>query len=143
MPATSPIFVPMAMLAIWTMLVLLLVPIARFKAGKQGQVTVEDFRYGESGRVPDSVRLPNRNFMNLLEVPVLFYVVGFMAFLTGHVDSLMMGLAWTYVALRFGHSLVHLASGHNVFHRLTLFAVSNVVVSVMWWVMLYRLLSSS
>lgn len=141
MPSTSPIFLPMTVLAVWTMLVLLLVPIARFRAGGKGQVNFDDFRYGESSRVPDSVRLPNRNFMNLLEVPVLFYVTGFMAFLTGQVDELVMGLAWTYVALRLGHSVVHL-SYNNVLHRLVLFAVSNVVVSVMLWVQLYRLLTA-
>lgn len=141
MPSTSPIFVPMAVLAIWTMLVLLLIPVARFRAGRQGQVNFGDFRYGESERVPDAVRLPNRNFMNLLEVPVLFYVVGFMAFLTGHVDALMTGLAWLYVALRMGHSVVHLGY-NNVAHRLVVFAVSNVVVVVMLWVQLYRLLTA-
>lgn len=141
MTSASPIFLPMALLAIWTMLVLLLVPIARFRAGSQGQVTFDDFRYGESDRVPDSVRLPNRNFMNLLEVPVLFYVAGFMAFLSGHVDSLLTGLAWTYVALRLGHSIVHLGY-NNVVHRLVLFATSNVVVAVMLWVLMYRLLTA-
>ena len=141
MSPTSPVFLPMAVLALWTMHVLLLIPIARFRAAGKGQVSVEDFRYGESERVPDAVRLPNRNFMNLLEVPVLFYVAGFTAFLTGHVDGLILGLAWGYVALRVGHSLVHL-SYNNVFHRLSLFALSNVVVSVMWWVLLYRLLTA-
>jgi hypothetical protein len=52
-----------------------------------------------------------------------------------------MGLAWTYVALRLGHSLVHL-SYNNVLHRLVLFAVSNIVVAVMLWVQLYRLLTA-
>lgn len=137
----SPIFLPMAILALWTMSVLLLVPFARFKAGRQGQITAEDFRYGESDRVPDAVRLPNRNFMNLLEVPVLFYVAGFTAFLTYNVDSLIMGLAWAFLALRIGHSIVHLGY-NNVMHRLTLFAISNVVISVIWWVLLYRLLTA-
>jgi hypothetical protein len=141
MTSTPDIFLPMTALAIWTMLVLLLVPIARFRAGSQGQVTFDDFRYGESGRVPDSVRLPNRNFMNLLEVPVLFYVACVIAFLSGHVDSLLMGLAWIYVALRLGHSVVHL-SYNNVAHRLVLFAVSNVLVAVMLLVICHRLMTA-
>ncbi len=137
----SPVFLPMAILALWTMHALLMIPFARFKAARQGQVTAEDFRYGESERVPDAVRLPNRHFMNLLEVPVLFYVAGFMAFLTHNVDSLILWLSWAYVALRLGHSIVHL--GHNnVMHRLTLFALSNVVVSLIWWVLLYRLVTA-
>lgn len=141
MPTSSPIFLPMAVLALWTMHVLILIPIARFKAGRQGQVTTDDFRYGESARVPDEVRLPNRNFMNLLEVPVLFYVAGFLAFLSGHVDGVIVNLAWLYVALRLAHSIVHI-SYNNVIHRLSLFAISNVVVSLMWWVLLYRLVTT-
>lgn len=135
------IFLPMAVLALWTLTVLLLIPIARIKAAKQGHITAEDFRYGESERVPDAVRLPNRNFMNLLEVPVLFYVAGVVAHLTQHADTLITSLAWVYVALRIGHSLVHLSYNH-VIHRLALFALSNVTISAMWWVLLYRLLTS-
>lgn len=140
MATNSAIFLPMAILALWTMTVLLLVPIARFKAGRQGLVSADDFRYGESARVPDSVRLPNRNFMNLLEVPVLFYVAGFTAFLTQQVDALILGLAWAYLALRIGHSAIHVTY-NNVMHRLALFATSNVVISAIWWVLLYRLLT--
>ena len=142
MTTSSPVFLPMAVLALWTMHVLLLVPIARFKAAGKGQVTADDFRYGESARVPDDVRLPNRNFMNLLEVPVLFYVAGFVAFLSGHVDGLIMTLAWVYVALRLAHSIVHI-SYNNVMHRLSLFAIGNVVISLIWWVLLYRLVTTA
>jgi len=52
-----------------------------------------------------------------------------------------MSLAWVYVALRIAHSLVHV-SYNKVMHRLALFAISNVVVSVMWWVLLYRLVTT-
>ena len=33
-----------------------------------------DFRLGESANVPENIKLVNRNYMNLLELPVLFYV---------------------------------------------------------------------
>jgi hypothetical protein len=138
----SPIFLPMAVLALWTMHVLLLVPIARLRAARLGQVNAEDFRHGESERVPDFVRMPNRNFMNLLEVPIVFYVTGFLAYLSSQVDGLMLGLAWAYVALRLVHTVVHLRTGHNVLHRAGIFAASNVVVTIMLWVMLVRWLSA-
>ena len=134
------IFLPIAALALWTLTVLLLIPIARFKAGAQGHVNAGDFRYGESDRVPAHVKLPNRNFMNLLEVPVLFYLACVVAFLIQAVDPTLLTLAWVYVALRMGHSCVHL-SYNNVMHRLTLFAISNVVVLNMWGVLSWRLLS--
>ena len=43
----------------------------------------------------------------------------------------LLWLAWTYVALRVAHSLIHLTT-NNVMHRLTLFGISNVVLVTMW-----------
>jgi hypothetical protein len=62
----AAIFLPMCALVALTFAVLLLVPVARFRAATHGKVTVGDFRYGESERVPGIVSLPNRNLMNLL-----------------------------------------------------------------------------
>lgn len=137
--AYKAIFLPIAALALWTLTVLLLIPIARFKASAQGHVNAGDFRYGESDRVPAQVKLPNRNFMNLLEVPVLFYLACVVAFLAQAVDPTLLTLSWVYLALRMGHSCVHL-SYNNVMHRLTLFALSNVVVVAMWGILAWRLM---
>lgn len=60
------ILFPMAALATLTFAVLLLIPVRRFRAGFAGQIVADDFRYGESARVPPEVALPNRNMMNLL-----------------------------------------------------------------------------
>lgn len=137
----TTLLLPVAALALWTMLVLLLIPLARFKAGMAGQVTFEDFKYGESARVPASVSLPNRVFMNLLEVPVLFYAACLVAFVSGHADQLLLTLAWVYVALRLLHSLIYL-SYNRVPHRLTVFASSNFVVATMWVIVGWRLWSA-
>jgi len=127
----AAIFGPVLLLAGWTFAVLLLVPIYRFRAGFAGHVDYDDFKYGESDRVPPQVRIPNRAFMNLLQVPVLFYVVCFTMFLARGVTESFVYLAWIYVALRILHSLVHL-SYNKVKHRLMLFAASNVVAVAMW-----------
>src|SRR5829696_5072006 len=68
------IFLPMGCLALWTFAVLLIIPYRRFAAARRGLVKAADFKYGESVAVPGEVSIPNRNYMNLLEVPVLFYV---------------------------------------------------------------------
>jgi hypothetical protein len=114
-----------------TFAVLLLVPVARFRAAGQGKVNVGDFRFGESARVPGTVSLPNRNLMNLLELPLLFYVVCLGLYVTLSVDALAVALAWLYFALRLAHSLVHLTY-NNVFHRLGAFAASAVVLGALW-----------
>ena len=125
------IFTPMGALALLTFLVLILIPIRRFRAGFAGRIVPDDFKFGESQNVPGDVSIPNRAYMNLLEMPVLFYVICLMVFVTARVDQMVLYLAWVYVGLRVLHSLIHLTY-NNVYHRLTVFALSNFVVIAMW-----------
>lgn len=138
----AAILLPLMALAGWTLCVLLLIPFRRFGAGRKGLVTAEDFRYGESARVPPEVSLPNRNLMNLLELPVLFYALGLIAYVSGQADALCVQLAWAYVALRVLHSVIHL-SYNKVEHRLVAYAVSNVVLVALWLRLLVALLPGS
>src|ERR1044072_8868720 len=94
------ILFPMGALAFLTFTVLLFVPIRRFRAAFSGHVGPDDFKYGESARVPADVSIPNRNYMSLPELPVLFYVVCLMFYVTARVDMSVMWLAWIYVGLR-------------------------------------------
>ena len=81
--------------------------------------------------MPGDVSLPNRNLMNLLELPLLFYVVCIIFYVSGTADAIALVLAWTYVALRGLHSLVHLTY-NNVMHRLAAYAASSVVLLALW-----------
>jgi len=125
------IFAPMGALALLTFAVLGLIPLRRFRAAFAGQVGPDDFKFGESRRVPGHVSIPNRNYMNLLELPMLVYVGGLMYYVAGKVDGVVLAVAWTYVALRAIHSVIHVTY-NNVMHRLTVFALSNVVLGVFW-----------
>lgn len=129
--AALAILIPMFALAGWTACVLLLVPITRVLAVRAGRAKPRDFKYGESADVPGSVSLPNRNYMNLLELPVLFYVVCLLIYVTGGTSAGTVGLAWAYVALRVVHSLIHLTYNH-VLHRLAAFASSFLVLIGLW-----------
>jgi len=130
MPQAS-IFAPMGTLALLTFTVLILIPIRRFRAGALGQATAEDFKFGESASVLGHVSIPNRNYMNLLELPMLFYVSSVMFFVTGKVDTIVLTMSWVYVGLRSIHSLIHLTY-NKVRHRLIPFAMSNVVLAAYW-----------
>ena len=125
------IFAPMGAAAALTFAVLLLVPIARFRAAFAGQVTAEDFKLGESATVPPGVSIPNRNYMNLLELPTLFFPVCLMFYVTHRVDGAVLFTAWAFVALRVLHSAIHLTY-NNVFHRLTAFAAANLALATLW-----------
>ena len=125
------IFAPMGALALLTFIVLGFVPATRFPAVFSGKVTPDDFKLGESARVPPNVAVTNRNYMNLLELPVLFYIAGLMYYVAGRVDEVVLIVAWTYVALRAVHSAIHL-SYNKVVHRLIAFAASNFVLAAFW-----------
>lgn len=129
--SSSQILYPVFALAAWTGLVLLFIAVARFGAGFRRQVSAEDFKHGESASVPSQVSMPNRNYMNLLEAPTLFYVVCLLLFVTSATSPRTVALAWGYVALRVVHSAIHLTY-NRVQHRLLAFAVSNVVLAALW-----------
>jgi len=125
------ILYPMFALASWTFLILLMIAITRIHAVLRGHIVADDFRLGESAAVPERVCLPNRNYMNLLELPMLFYVVCLLLYVTGQNSTATLTLAWVYVGLRVLHSLIHLTYNH-VLHRLAAFALSNVTALAMW-----------
>ena len=125
------ILFPMGALAFLTFTVLLFVPIRRFRASFAGLVGPDDFKLGESARVPGDVSIPNRNYMNLTELPVLFYIVCLMFYVTSRADENVLWLAWSYVVLRALHSLIHMTY-NNVIHRMSVFAISNFILIWMW-----------
>lgn len=125
------ILYPMFVLAAWTGSVLLLIPFQRIRAAFRGEVTAADFKLGESSAVPPAVSIPNHNYMNLLEAPILFYVVCLTLYVSVTPSVNEISLAWAYVALRVLHSAIHLTY-NNVIHRMLVFAASNAVLVALW-----------
>jgi hypothetical protein len=114
----AAILYPVAALALLTLSVLILIPYHRFKASFAKKVSAHDFKYGESSRVPPEVSIPNRHLMNLLELPVLFYIACLTMFVTHRVYN-------------------------RVTHRLGFFALSSLVLVVIWLRVLLSLSSVS
>lgn len=125
------ILYPLFALAAWTFIVLALIPVARVRAGRRREIVTDDFKFGESPRVPGHVSIPNRNYMNLLELPMLFYVVGIVLYVTGGASTVAIAVAWAFVALRVVHSVIHLTY-NRVLHRLAAFSAANVALAVLW-----------
>lgn len=80
--------------------------------------------------LPKEISRVSNNYNHLFEQPTLFYAVAISIAVLGHVDSLHIGCAWTYVALRIVHSIVQ-ATIDLVLARFTLFILSWLVLSVM------------
>lgn len=126
MPTTA-ILIPVFALAGWTCLILLLIAFRRLTAG----VAPREYALGDSSQVPLPVQLANRNYMNLLELPLLFYIICLLAYVTGSVSGLLVLLAWSYVLLRVVHSVIHVTY-NQVMHRFLVFVLSNLVLTALW-----------
>jgi hypothetical protein len=118
-------------LALWTLLVLFLTGLSRTWAVRTGRVPRGPFTLGESAEVPADVKQLNRNLMNLIGMPVLFYVACIAFYVTHRAGEGVVGLAWTYVGLRIAHSCIHITY-NGVIHRLIVFLSSNIVLAIVW-----------
>ena len=74
--------------------------------------------------------------VNLLELPLLFYLAVIIAFVTGQSGTVLLTLAWLYVLLRLLHSFVHLGS-NVVLWRFRVFGLSLLMLSLFLASILY------
>lgn len=84
--------------------------------------------------LPEAVNRAANNFRNLFELPVVFYAICLLLLTTQTSDAVYVNLAWSYVALRVAHSLIH-CTLNIVTLRFAAFALSSIVL----WIMLARL----
>ena len=108
----------------------------RIKALKSSQVRISQFRLN-TGEMPADITQATRNYSNLFEVPVLFYVAGTIAIAMDVESPTMVSFAWGFVLARLVHSWIHLTY-NNVAHRLWAFLAGNVCILVIWGLLLIK-----
>jgi hypothetical protein len=111
----------------------------RVGAVGSGEMNVKYYRAYQGGEEPEHLRVITRHFINLFEVPVLFYVVVILTYITQQVSTWMIVCAWAYVAARYVHSYVHLTS-NDVLMRFRVFIASGLILLVLWTSLLVKLL---
>ena len=79
------------------------------------------------------------NFRNLFELPVLFYMAVIVAAASGQVTTLVLSLAWLFVAFRILHSAIH-CSYNKVMHRFQAYLAGGIVLWILWGVLGFGLL---
>jgi hypothetical protein len=82
------------------------------------------------------------SFSNQFELPVLFYVLTILEWVTRHAGIFFVALAWVFVIFRLLQAYVHITS--NVVRlRGTFYAVGAVVLMVMWAVYIIQVLTGT
>ena len=125
------IFLPAIALVALTFAVWILLYVRRAGAMRAHRVSPERFKT-RSTRVPlEEQASASDNFQNLLELPMLFYVLVLALHATQRVDSVYLALAWGFVGLRGVHSLVHV-SYNRVMHRFSAYFLAGVLLWAAW-----------
>lgn len=129
--------------AMFALVVLVFVRMARLRFGavRSGQMDAAFYKTYQGGEEPEHMRVVTRHFLNLFEMPVLFYVGVILAFVTRQTTWPIVACAWGYVALRYAHSFVHLTS-NDVLLRFRLYLASTLVLVLLWAVLLVRLVTA-
>ena len=105
---------------------------------KRGEVKMKDMALGQPAW-PERVQQIGNAYHNQLQLPLLFYVLVLMAYITRFADLLFVLMSWVFVVLRYYHAYVHVTT-NRVPHRFTVFAASAVVLLAMWVIYALRLL---
>ena len=127
----TELFYPMLAMFLKTVVVMLRNLQVRVAAVRSGELSNKYFELLRGAEPPETVQKTGNHFRNLTELPPLFYIICLAVMFMGRTDVNFIVLAWSYVALRVGHSVIHLTV-NKVPPRFFLFAASNIVLLIMW-----------
>ena len=116
-----------------------------------GPLRARDFRSGLVREEDIDLRQPNwskrtlqvqYSLGNQFELPVLFYVLTILAYVTHHAGTLFVALAWVFVIFRLLQAYVHVTS-NKVRLRGKFFIVSALALAIMWIVFIVEILTGT
>src|SRR3954465_615613 len=122
---------PVVALVALTALVWCLMVVWRNLAVVRGTASQRYFRAYASDAPAEWVERPARAYMNLLELPVLFYVACALMLVTGKFDGAQVALAWVFVLTRGVHAFIHIGFNY-VPLRFAAFLMGSVTLAVLW-----------
>ncbi len=125
------IIYPIFTLVLLTFLITAAVGASRLISVRRRDVNPKYYVLMDGDTPPDYVQKLSRNYANLLELPMLFYVLGALMIAAGINDVTLVNLAWLFVGLRLLHTGIHITYNHTI-HRFLVFLASVITLMVMW-----------
>ena len=125
------IIYPVFSLVILTFIMAFATGISRFISVRRKDINPKYYIFMSGDTPPDYVQKLSRNFANLLETPILFYLLAVLLIALQIDSALMVKLAWLYVFFRLVHIVIHISYNH-VLHRFTAFLLSMLTLLAMW-----------
>jgi hypothetical protein len=104
----------------------------------RGDLKVRDIALRQPAWPPRATQASN-SFDSQFQIPILFYVLVILAWITKQADLLFVVMAWIFVLSRLAHAYVHTTSNH-VPTRFNIYALGMVVLLIMWIIFAVRIL---
>ena len=131
-----PVFVQVAL----TLGLLLWMAWARTSSVSRGETKMRDIALGQSAWPAKPTQISNC-YDSQFQIPLLFYVLVVLAWITKQADLLFVVMAWIFVLSRLAHAYIHTTSNH-VPTRFRAFAFGMLVLLLMWIIFAVRILIS-
>lgn len=129
--AAAALIQPVVALVVLTAIVCFMMVVYRNVAVVRGAASARYFQSFTADKPAEWVERPARAYMNLLELPVLFYVVCLLMLATGRFDAVQVTLAWVFVMTRYVHAFIHIGFNY-VPLRFTAFLAGVFTLAVIW-----------
>lgn len=122
---------PVVVLVATTFVVLVLTAVVRNVAVIRGTASLRYYQSYAADGPEEWIERPARTYMNLLELPVLFYAAVALMVATHRFDHVQVSLAWVFVATRIVHAAVYVAL-NRVPYRFAAFVSGVITLGVLW-----------
>ena len=129
-----PVFVQVAL----TFALLFWMASARTGSIRRGETKMRDIALGQPAW-PDRPTQISNCYNSQFQIPLLFYVLVILAWITKQADLIFVVMAWIFVIARLAHAYIHTTSNH-VPTRFNVFAVGMIVLLAMWIIFAARIL---
>jgi len=100
-------------------------------AAVKGGMPIKHFKTYTEGQAPESMVKADRHFVNLFEVPLLFYVGCLVAMMMPLQGIMVQVWAWLFVAMRILHAYIHIGP-NKLRARMTCFWMGCAAVVALW-----------
>jgi hypothetical protein len=104
----------------------------------RGELKVRDIALRQPAWPARATQASN-SFDSQFQIPLLFYVLVILAWITKQADLLFVVMAWIFVLSRLAHAYVHTTSNH-VPTRFNIFSLGVIVLLIMWIIFVVRIL---
>jgi hypothetical protein len=131
-----PVFVQVAL----TFGLLIWMASARTASVSRGETKMRDIALGQPAWPAQPTQISNC-YDSQFQIPLLFYVLVVLAWITKQADLLFVVMAWIFVLARLAHAYIHTTSNH-VPTRFRAFAFGMLVLLLMWIIFAIRILIS-